>query len=133
MRPRLVRVDGMHPCDGPCDGCCSAVLSWRIGPARSATDWRGVVSRTVARATRRSECIYRRRIEEARGAGDAFVPPRTEHWVENALAGRDLQYLYISVWPNGIPSEEFNGGWKHVYAGIIDEYVTRGFPIDGKK
>lgn len=63
----------------------------------------------------------------------AFVPPRTEHWVENALADRDLQYLYISVWPNGIPSEEFNGGWKHVYAGIIDEYVTRGFPIDGKK
>lgn len=63
----------------------------------------------------------------------AFVPPRTEHWVENALPDRDLQYLYISVWPNGIPPEEFDGGWKKIYAGIIDEYVTRGFPVEGRQ
>jgi quercetin dioxygenase-like cupin family protein len=63
----------------------------------------------------------------------AFVPPRTDHWVENALADRDLQYLYISVWPNGIPAAEFDGGWKKVYAGIIDEYVSRGFPVEGKR
>jgi mannose-6-phosphate isomerase-like protein (cupin superfamily) len=62
----------------------------------------------------------------------AFVPPRTEHWVENALADRDLEYLYISVWPNGIPAQEFDGGWKKIYAGIIDEYATRGFPVEGK-
>jgi len=60
----------------------------------------------------------------------AFVPPRTQHWVENARADRDLQYLYISVWPNGIPAEELDGGWKKIYAGIIDEYVARGFPVE---
>jgi len=63
----------------------------------------------------------------------AFVPPRTDHWVENALADRDLQYLYISVWPHGIPAAESDGGWKKVYGGIIDEYVSRGFPIEGKR
>lgn len=63
----------------------------------------------------------------------AFVPPRTEHWVENALADRELHYLYISVWPNGIPPDEFDGGWKAVYAGIIDDYVSRGYPVDPER
>lgn len=63
----------------------------------------------------------------------AFVPPRTEHWVENALADRELHYLYVSVWPKGIPAAEFEGGWKKVYAGIIDEYVSRGYPVEPEK
>lgn len=63
----------------------------------------------------------------------AFVPPRTEHWVENALADRELRYLYISVWPNGIPPQEFDGGWKSVYAGIIDDYVGRGYPVNPER
>ena len=63
----------------------------------------------------------------------AFIPPRTEHWVVNTDAERPLQYLYISVWPDGIPREESEGGWKQVYAGIIDTYVSRGFPVDGVK
>jgi mannose-6-phosphate isomerase-like protein (cupin superfamily) len=63
----------------------------------------------------------------------AFVPPKTEHWVVNPSPDRELQYLYISVWPNGIPREESEGGWRKVYAGIIDEYVSRGFPVEGKQ
>lgn len=63
----------------------------------------------------------------------AFVPPRAEHWVENALAGRELHYLYISVWPQGIPPEEFDGGWKKVYADIIDSYVSRGYPVNPER
>ena len=63
----------------------------------------------------------------------AYVPQRMEHWIENLSSGKELQYLYLSVWPDGIPAEEFDGGWKHVYAGIIDEYVNRGYPVDGKK
>jgi mannose-6-phosphate isomerase-like protein (cupin superfamily) len=60
----------------------------------------------------------------------AFVPPRTEHWVRNLLPDHELHYLYISVWPRGIPPEELDGGWKTVYAGIIDSYVSRGYPVD---
>lgn len=63
----------------------------------------------------------------------AFVPPRTNHWVENLLADQELQYLYISVWPKGIPAEEFEGGWKQVYGKIIDEYVSRGYPVEPEK
>jgi mannose-6-phosphate isomerase-like protein (cupin superfamily) len=63
----------------------------------------------------------------------AFVPPRTEHWVENLQPDRELHYLYISVWPNGIPPEEIEGGWKKVYAGIIDTYVSRGYPVEPDK
>ncbi len=63
----------------------------------------------------------------------AFVPPRTEHWVRNLLSDKELHYLYISVWPDGIPPEEFDGGWKNVYAGIIDSYVSRGYPVDPEK
>lgn len=63
----------------------------------------------------------------------AYVPQRTEHWIENLSPDKELLYLYISVWPDGIPADEFDGGWKQVYAGIIDEYVNRGYPVDGKK
>jgi mannose-6-phosphate isomerase-like protein (cupin superfamily) len=58
----------------------------------------------------------------------AFIPPRTEHWVVNILPDRELHYIYISVWPQGIPQEEFEGGWKQVYAKIIDGYASRGYP-----
>ncbi len=63
----------------------------------------------------------------------AFIPPRTEHWVTNTLQDRELHYLYVSVWPEGIPQQEAEGGWKQVYAGIIDTYASRGFPVDGVK
>ena len=63
----------------------------------------------------------------------AYVPPHTEHWVENALTDHELHYLYISVWPNGIPAEESEGGCNNVYAKIIDSYVSRGYPVDAEK
>lgn len=60
----------------------------------------------------------------------AFVPPRTEHWVINMSKDRELHYLYVSVWPNGIPRDESEGGWKQVYAKIIDSYASRGYPAE---
>ncbi len=60
----------------------------------------------------------------------ALVPPRTDHWVVNLLPDRELHYLYISVWPDGIPANEIDGGWKKVYADIIDSYVSRGYPVE---
>ena len=63
----------------------------------------------------------------------AFVPPRTEHWVRNLKEDQELHYLYISVWPDGIPAEELDGGWKTVYAHIIDSYVSRGYPVQPAK
>ena len=70
---------------------------------------------------------------QVRAPAVAFVPPNTVHWVENVSLDRELHYIYISVWPNGIPPEEFEGGWKSVYAKIIDSYVSRGYPVDAEK
>jgi quercetin dioxygenase-like cupin family protein len=63
----------------------------------------------------------------------AFIPPRTEHWVTNLSQDHESHYLYVSVWPDGIPSEEFDGGWKQVYSKIIDSYTSRGYPPDIKQ
>jgi mannose-6-phosphate isomerase-like protein (cupin superfamily) len=70
--------------------------------------------------------------KQVRAPAVAFVPPQTEHWVENALINRELHYIYISVWHKGIPPEESQGGWKKVYEKIIDSYVSRGYPVDAQ-
>lgn len=57
----------------------------------------------------------------------AFVPRNTNHYVANAGQG-ELHYIYISVWPDGIPQAEKDGGWKKVYADMIQEYADRGYP-----
>lgn len=61
----------------------------------------------------------------------ALVPPKTVHWVENPSNEHELVYLYISVWPDGIPSNEKEGGWRKVYQSIIEDYAGRGYPQDG--
>jgi quercetin dioxygenase-like cupin family protein len=72
-------------------------------------------------------------VKEVTAPAIAFVPPKTIHWVENLSAENELRYLYISVWPDGIPHEEFDGGWRNVYGKIIDEYVERGFAVNPEK
>jgi quercetin dioxygenase-like cupin family protein len=63
----------------------------------------------------------------------AFIPPQTEHWVTNLLKDRELHYIYLNVWPNGIPQDESEGGWKQVYSKIIDSYASRGYPAELKQ
>jgi len=60
----------------------------------------------------------------------AYIPKQTKHWITNLSQERELHYLYISVWPDGIPSAEIDGGWKKVYEKIIDSYVSRGYPVE---
>ena len=71
-------------------------------------------------------------MRQVRAPAVAFVPPRTNHWVENTSADRELHYIYISVWPKGIPAEESEGGWKKVYEKIIESYASRGYPADAE-
>jgi quercetin dioxygenase-like cupin family protein len=65
------------------------------------------------------------------GPAIAFIPPKTNHWVVNTSPDQRLQYLYISVWPDGIPAAEKDGGWRKVYRDIVQEYVDRGYPQNG--
>ena len=57
----------------------------------------------------------------------AFIPRNTNHYVVNS-GTVELRYLYVTVWPDGIPRAEFEGGWKKVYADMIQEYADRGYP-----
>jgi quercetin dioxygenase-like cupin family protein len=57
----------------------------------------------------------------------AYIPQNTNHSVLN-IGNDELQYVYISVWPDGIPREERDGGWRRVYADMIQEYADRGYP-----
>lgn len=113
-------------------GACEAVLQM-VGPGGTTPSnshetfmqiyliWRG-----------EAEIFIGPEVNRVAAPAIAFVPPRTEHWVRNLLEDRELHYLYISVWPNGIPQEESEGGWKEVYAKIIDSYAGRGFPAGTK-
>ena len=59
----------------------------------------------------------------------AFIPRNTTHYVRNT--GKvELRYVYITVWPDGIPRAETDGGWKEVYDDMIQEYADRGFPAN---
>ena len=57
----------------------------------------------------------------------AFIPKNTHHRVVNT-GDTELQYIYVTVWPEGIPTNEIEGGWRKVYAEMIQEYAERGYP-----
>lgn len=59
----------------------------------------------------------------------AYVPANTSHFVANT--GQDeLRYVYITMWPGGIPPEEKEGGWRKACTDMIEEYASRGYPAE---
>lgn len=57
----------------------------------------------------------------------AYIPKNTHHRVMNT-GSVEVQYLYITMWPDGIPPAEREGGWRKAYADMIQEYADRGYP-----
>lgn len=60
----------------------------------------------------------------------AFIPKQTNHFLSNESTGTDVEYLYVSIWPEGIPAAEKDGGWRKVYSRLIQEYTDRGYPVE---
>ena len=60
----------------------------------------------------------------------AFIPKNTHHQVMNT-GPVEFQYLYVTVWPDGIPRQEIEGGWQKIYADMKQEYSERGYPVEG--
>jgi mannose-6-phosphate isomerase-like protein (cupin superfamily) len=56
----------------------------------------------------------------------AFIPQMTKHWVEN-IGEQPLEYVYTSIWPGQMPSEE-KVGWREASQRMVLEYAERGFP-----
>jgi mannose-6-phosphate isomerase-like protein (cupin superfamily) len=61
----------------------------------------------------------------------AYIPKNTHHSVRN-VGTTELQYVYITVWPNGIPSDE-KQGWRQACGEMVREYAERGYPPSSRE
>jgi mannose-6-phosphate isomerase-like protein (cupin superfamily) len=57
----------------------------------------------------------------------AYIPKNTQHFVRN-LGTAELQYVYITIWPDGIPADERRGGWRQASEEMVRDYAERGYP-----
>lgn len=108
--------------------CCEVVLQ-TVGPGHSTPPNQHatfvqiyVILRGEAKVTIGGET------RTVRAPAVAFIPKETNHFVSNESSGADVEYLYVSIWPEGIPAVEKDGGWRQVYARITQEYSDRGYP-----
>jgi mannose-6-phosphate isomerase-like protein (cupin superfamily) len=61
--------------------------------------------------------------KDVRPGSVCYIPRGTAHSIRCTSAG-ELRYLYINVWPNGIP--EADRDWKQVYLAIHDRRRAAG-------
>ena len=113
--------------------CCEVVLE-TVGPGRSTPPNAHeiflqiyVIVRGEARLTVGSET------KTVLAPAVALIPKCTTHFLTNVSKQDTVEYLYISVWPDGIPADEKEGGWRQVYARMIQAYADRGYPQEGGK
>lgn len=109
-------------------GCCEVVLERVAAGARTPPNSHstfnqiyiilaGDPSVTVGEETRRLS-----------PGSVVYIPKNTNHYVVNG-GSTEVQYLYVTVWPSDIPSDEIDGGWENVYKRMIQEYADRGYPV----
>ena len=60
----------------------------------------------------------------------ALIPKNTNHSLSNVSEDTPVEYLYVSIWPDGIPADEREGGWRQVYKRMIQAYADRGYPAE---
>ena len=57
----------------------------------------------------------------------SFIPKNANHWVQN-VGHEELRYIYISIWSDGIPANEMEGGWRRARTEMVKDYADRGYP-----
>jgi mannose-6-phosphate isomerase-like protein (cupin superfamily) len=67
---------------------------------------------------------------EASAPAVAFVPLNTQHHVEN-IGDSALQYIYVSIWPAGIPPED-GLQWREACEAMIQAYESKGYSAQPK-
>jgi quercetin dioxygenase-like cupin family protein len=97
------------------DGECCEVVLETVGPGHSTPPnqhatfvqiyviLRGEAKVTIGPETR-----------TVRAPAVAFIPKDMTHSVSNESISTDVEYLYVSIWPDGIPTAEKDGGWREV-------------------
>lgn len=108
-------------------GCTEVVLERVAIGERTPPNAHSTFVQTYVLLQGEGEIIIGDRARRVAAPAVAFIPRNTTHSVTNT--GKvELQYLYVTVWPDGIPQAEIDGGWKKVYKDMIQEYADRGYP-----
>ena len=112
-------------------GACEAVLQM-VRPGGTTPPNSHETFMQIYLSGRRGAGVYRR--GDAAGAGSGSgVCAAAHRALGGECAGRPGIALSLHQRLAGWDSaEEREGGWKNVYAKIIDSYVSRGYPVDGK-
>ena len=107
--------------------CCEAVLEKISASGRTPPNAHSTFMQIFIVLTGEAEITIGSETRRVSAPAIAYIPQNTNHSVVNPGAD-ELRYVYISVWPNGIPHEERDGGWRRVYADMIQEYAEKGYP-----
>lgn len=111
--------------------CCEAVLERISGAGRTPPNAHSTFMQIFIVLAGEAEITIGQETRRVSAPALAYIPQKTNHSVLN-LGKDELRYVYISVWPDGIPREERDGGWRRVYADMIQEYADKGYPpVDG--
>lgn len=107
--------------------CCEAVLERIPAAGRTPPNTHSTFVQVFIVLAGEAEITIGSETRRISAPAVAYIPQNALHSVVNS--GKDeLQYVYISVWPGGIPREESDGGWRRVYTDMVQEYADRGYP-----
>jgi quercetin dioxygenase-like cupin family protein len=107
--------------------CCEAVLEKIAAAGKTPPNAHATFMQIFIVLAGEAEITIGSETHRVSAPAIAYIPQNTKHSVVNPSTN-ELQYVYISVWPDGIPREESNGGWRRVYADMIQEYAEKGYP-----
>jgi mannose-6-phosphate isomerase-like protein (cupin superfamily) len=62
---------------------------------------------------------------EVVGPAVAYVPTKTDHFVEN-IGAAPLKYIYVSIWPGEIPLED-GRTWRESRDAMVKAYESEGY------
>jgi len=110
-------------------GCCEVVLE-KVAPGRSTPpNAHPTFVQIYVLLAGEAEITIGEEKRAVTAPAVAYIPKNTNHRVVN-VGTAEVQYVYVTMWPDGIPAAEREGGWRRANAGMIQEYADRGYPAD---
>lgn len=107
--------------------CCEAVLESVDVGKRTPPNAHATFNQVYVVLDGEAEITIGEETRRVSGPAMAFIPKNTNHYVQNAGSVK-LQYIYITIWSDGIPAREKEGGWRKACTDMVKEYSDRGYP-----
>ena len=107
--------------------CCEAVLEKVAAGQRTPPNAHATFNQAYVVLEGEAEITIGEEKRRVSAPAVAFIPKNTNHWVQN-VGGVELRYIYITIWSEGIPAREKEGGWRKAYVDMVKDYTDRGYP-----